>query len=146
FGRHFNWLSFDSYSMKKFLFALLLMVVLPVYASHIVGGEFELIHLNGYNYQLNMILYFDDINGVPGALDQSVTVSFYRKKDNAFITSLTLPKITRTPVSYTQPVCASGLLQTDKIYYSSVITLSPDTFNDAQGYYVSWQRCCRNYT
>ncbi len=76
--------------MKKFLFALLLMVVLPVYASHIVGGEFELLHISGYTYQLNMILYFDDINGAPGALDQTVTVSFYRKRDNVFITSLTL--------------------------------------------------------
>src|SRR5258706_4149730 len=43
--------------MKKLLLPLLLMAVLPLYASHIVGGEFELLHLNGYNYQLNMILY-----------------------------------------------------------------------------------------
>ncbi len=131
--------------MKKFLFALLLMIVLPVYASHIVGGEFELIHLNGYNYQLNMILYFDDLNGAPRALDNNVVVSFYRKRDNVFITNLTLPLISRTPVSYTQPACASGLLETDRLFYSASITLSPDTFNDAAGYYVSWQRCCRNY-
>jgi hypothetical protein len=131
--------------MKKFLFALLVMIVVPVYASHIVGGEFELIHISGYNYQLNMILYFDDINGNPGALDGSVTVSFYRKKDNAFITNLTLPMLTRDPVSYTQPACSTGLLQTDRIYYSANITLSPDSFNDPAGYYISWQRCCRNY-
>ncbi|MBS1506053.1 MAG: gliding motility-associated C-terminal domain-containing protein [Bacteroidetes bacterium] len=131
--------------MKKFFFALLVMLVTPVYASHIVGGEFELIHLSGYNYQLNMILYFDDINGNPGALDQSVTVSFYRKIDNAFMTNLTLPLLTRDPVSYTQPACSTGLLQTDRIYYSATITLSPNTFSDPAGYYISWQRCCRNY-
>jgi len=131
--------------MKKFLFALLLMVVLPVYGSHIVGGEFELLHISGYNYQLNMILYFDDVNGEPGALDQTVTASFYRKRDNAFMTSLLLPLITRTPVSYTQPACSYDSLKTDRIFYSSTITLSPDTFNDPMGYYISWQRCCRNY-
>src|SRR3954471_10394486 len=131
--------------MKKFLFALLLMVVLPVYASHIVGGEFELIHISGYTYQLNMVLYFDDINGVPGAQDPSATVSFYRKRDNIFITSLVLPLISRNPVSYTQPTCSSGLLKTDRLYYTANIILSPDTFNDPQGYYISWQRCCRNY-
>ncbi len=30
--------------------------------------------------------------------------------------------------------------------YTANITLSPDTFNDPQGYYISWQRCCRNYS
>jgi hypothetical protein len=131
--------------MRKFLFALLLMVVLPVYASHIVGGEFELLHISGYSYQLNMILYFDDLHGLPGALDPSATVSFYRKRDNVFITSLVLPLLTRDPVSYTQPACTSDLLKTDRLFYSANITLSPDTFNDPGGYYISWQRCCRNY-
>jgi hypothetical protein len=131
--------------MKKSLISLLLLIALPIYASHIVGGEFELLHISGYNYKLNMILYFDDINGSPGAEDFNVIVSFYRKRDNAFITSLNLPLISRDPVSYTQPACSSGLLQTDKLFYSSNITLSPDTFNDPAGYYISWERCCRNY-
>ncbi len=139
------WLSFDSDCMKKFLFSVLLVIALPVYASHIVGGEFELLHLSGYSYQLNMILYFDDINGNPGALDQTVTVSFFQKSNNAFITNLTLPLISRIGVQYTQPACTSGLLKTDRILYTNYITLSPDTFNDPGGYYISWQRCCRNY-
>jgi len=132
--------------VRKSLFVLLLLVVFPVYASHIVGGEFELIHISGYTYQMNMILYFDDINGNPGALDASVNVAFYRKRDNALITTLTLPLITRTPVPYTQPACSSSYLKTDRIYYSAEITLSPNSFSDPDGYYASWQRCCRNYT
>lgn len=132
--------------VRKSLFASLLLVVLPVYASHIVGGEFELIHVSGYTYQMNMILYFDDLNGSPGALDTKVTVSFYRKRDNAFMTSLDLPLVSRSQVPYTQPACSSGFLETDRIYYSSTIVLSPSTFNDPGGYYASWQRCCRNYT
>ncbi|MBI1770295.1 MAG: gliding motility-associated C-terminal domain-containing protein [Bacteroidetes bacterium] len=131
--------------MKKFLFVSCLLIVLPVYASHIVGGEFEMIHLSGYTYQFNMILYFDDINGNPGAQDTNVTVSFYRKKDNIFITSLILPLLSRSSVSYTQPACSSEFLQTDRLFYSANIVLSPDTFNDPAGYYASWQRCCRNY-
>src|SRR6267378_2946234 len=132
--------------MKKFLFASLLLVVLPVYASHIVGGEFELIHISGYTYQLNMVLYFDDINGLPRALDDTVRVSFFRKKDNASMGSLLLHRISRTRVNYTQPACSNGLLETDRIFYSAIVDLSPDKFNDPQGYYASWQRCCRNYT
>ena len=131
--------------MKKGLLVALLLVVLPVYASHIVGGEFELIYISGYTYRLNMILYFDDLHGNPGALDQSATVSFYRKSDNMFMASLILPLLSREPVSYTQPACSSGFLETDKLFYSASIELSPDVYNDPQGYYISWQRCCRNY-
>ena len=132
--------------MKKFLFVSLLLVVLPVYASHIVGGEFELIHLSGYDYQLNMVLYFDDINGDPAAFDNLVIASIYRKRDNVFMTNLTLPFISRTSVLYSQPACTVDTVKTDRIFYSARITLSPDSFNDPAGYYVSWQRCCRNYT
>jgi hypothetical protein len=46
-----------------------------------VGGEFELIHVSGNTYRLNLIIYFDQINGAPGAKDQSVAVSIYRKRD-----------------------------------------------------------------
>ncbi|MBS1682187.1 MAG: gliding motility-associated C-terminal domain-containing protein [Bacteroidetes bacterium] len=131
--------------MKRALLSAALIIAIPLYASHIVGGEFEMIHLSGYTYQFNLILYFDDIHGNPGALDQTVTVSFFRKRDNVFITSLVLPLGTRAQVPYTQPACSSGFLQTDRLFYTSNITLSPDIFNDSEGYYASWQRCCRNY-
>lgn len=131
--------------MKKIIFISLLLVALPIYASHIVGGEFELLHVSGYTYRLNMILYFDDLHGSEAALTNTAVVSFYRKRDNTFITNLVLPEISRTHVLYSQPVCSSPDLQTDRILYSATITLSPDSFGDPAGYYMSWQRCCRNY-
>src|SRR6476661_4151908 len=103
--------------MKKFLFALLLMVVLPVYASHIVGGEFELIHISGSTYRLNLIYYFDKKNGLknpngsqslPEVVDPTLTATIFRKSDNKLITSLVLTFKPKEPVNYTQPACASG--------------------------------------
>ncbi|GHN00510.1 hypothetical protein WSM22_19990 [Cytophagales bacterium WSM2-2] len=132
--------------MKKSFFVSLLLIALPVYASHIVGGEFELLHIAGYSYQLNMVLYFDDINGNPGALDQIVNASVYRKRDNFPISGFTLSLVSRTRVAYSQPACTTGSLQTDRILYSAMVTLSPDIYNDPDGYYISWQRCCRNYS
>jgi hypothetical protein len=132
--------------MKKVLLTFLLLIALPVIASHIVGGEFELLHINGSTYRLNMILYFDKINGNPGAKDQSVTASIFRKSDNAFISSVILSLQNETAVSYTQPACSNGGLVTSKIVYSSNLTLSSSIYNDAKGYYISWQRCCRNYS
>ncbi|MBS1952376.1 MAG: internalin, putative [Cytophagales bacterium] len=131
--------------MKKIILVCGVLACLHAKASHIVGGEFELLHVSGYTYQFNMILYFDDINGEPGSLDNQVTITIFRKRDNLFIANFLLPLITRTRVAYTQPACSTGLLETDRIFYSATVTLSASVYNDAQGYYASWQRCCRNY-
>src|SRR6478736_125153 len=134
--------------MKKFLFALLLMVVLPVYASHIVGGEFELIHISGNTYQLNLIYYFDELNGIQGNKTQDVIIhaKIFRVVDGVLMDNVDLPFVSQTPVSYTQPSCSNGQIVTSRQFYSTQIVLAPDRYNDPQGYYVVWERCCRNYT
>jgi hypothetical protein len=131
--------------MKKALLTLLLLIAFPVIASHIVGGEFELLHISGSNYRLNMILYFDKVNGNPQAKDQRVIASIFRKRDNVFMDDVSLTLVSDTSVPYTQVSCSDDGLVTSKIIYSSTLTLSPVTYNDPAGYYVSWQRCCRNY-
>lgn len=115
-------------------------------ASHIVGGEFELIHLNGNTYRLNLVLYFDALNGQPGAKDLAAVVQIWQSADNRFMRNVVLPLVTETQVSYTQPSCSHGELVTTRLLYSdSTVVLSPDLYNHPGGYYVSWQRCCRNY-
>jgi len=93
-----------------------------------------------------MILYFDEINGNPGAFDNPVTIRIFRKRDNVIIlNALTLAFISRTDVGYTQLECSDGEIVTDRIYYSSTVVLSPAVYNDPDGYYLAWERCCRNY-
>lgn len=132
--------------MRKILLTLLLLIAFPVFASHIVGGEFELIHISGNQYRLNLIIYFDQLNGAPGAKDPSATVSIFRKRDNVLMNSITLSLSNESNVPYTQPECSNGEIVTSKLLYTGVITLSPNQFNDPQGYFVVWERCCRNYS
>jgi hypothetical protein len=132
--------------MKKLLLTFLLLIALPVMATHIVGGEFELVHISGNTYKLNMILYFDKLNGNPGAKDDNVTATIYRKSDNFQMAQYTLPFISERDVQYAQPLCSDGSIQTSKLIYSGNITLSETVYTDPSGYYISWQRCCRNYS
>ncbi|MFM7430044.1 MAG: gliding motility-associated C-terminal domain-containing protein, partial [Flammeovirgaceae bacterium] len=132
--------------MKKIFLTLFLLVALPVMATHIVGGEFELIHISGNTYKLNMILYFDKKNGNQGAKDPSAVVGIFRKSDNLQMATYTLPRISETEVQYAQPACSDGSIETTKIVYSLDIILSQTVYTDPSGYYVSWQRCCRNYS
>lgn len=131
--------------MKKLAALLFCLMAVPVLASHIVGGEFELVHVSGTRYRLNLILYFDKINGSPQAKDASATVRIYRKRDNVAMGNIVLTLSDESNVGYTQPECSHGELITSKLIYTSLITLSESQFNDAEGYYVVWERCCRNY-
>ncbi len=132
--------------MIKRLLLLLLLVSTPAWASHIVGGEFELLHIEGSTYRLNLNLYFDRINGLAGAQDDLVNARIYRKSDNVPMMDVTLPFVSQTRVEYFQPDCSNGEVVTDKLVYTTTITLDGSIFNDPQGYYVAWERCCRNYS
>lgn len=115
-------------------------------ASHIVGGEFELLYISGTTYRLNLILYFDEKFGAQGAKDAFADIRIFRKRDNVImVNALRLLQTSLTPVHYTQPECSKGEIITSKLIYTNTINLSPDQFNDPEGYYVSWERCCRNY-
>src|SRR5690349_2044898 len=131
--------------MKKILLVLLCLWAFPVLASHIVGGEFEILYVSGNRYRINLILYFDELNGAAGARDPSVDARIFRKRDNAVMMNVFLPFSSQTPVNYTQPACSHGEVVTSKIIYTTVVTLSPQQYSDAQGYYLAWERCCRNY-
>ncbi len=118
-------------------------------ATHIVGGELELRYLgtqSQYTHRINLNLYFDDVNGNPGADDGLVSVGVFAKRTNQLIGYVQLIRISNELVAYTRPACATASLRTRLIRHSIDLTLDPNVFNDAGGYYLSWERCCRNGT
>lgn len=123
------------------------LIISPVaLATHIVGGELELQKLgpnNAFSHRINLNLYFDDINGDVGAEDQSAIVYIFRKRDNALMGSVQVFRVGSQFVSYSTPTCSRSDLRTRLIRYTADATF-PATFNDAGGYYMSWERCCRN--
>ena len=133
--------------MRKYLLGALLLLCcwFSGQASHIVGGEFELRHLEGDRYTLNLIQYFDEIFGNVEAEDQFTVVYIYRKSDDTFVRSVELRNAGSTFVPYTNPECSIDELQTRRILYTNTITLPANEFNDPEGYYVVYERCCRNY-
>jgi hypothetical protein len=127
-----------------FLMTILLSFLTSAHASHIVGGEIEMKHVAGNEYRITLNLYFDAVNGLEGAIDEINFVNVFRKNDNFFMGYAHLPKISDTPITYTDPRCAVGSLRTRHIVYEQIFTLPAADFSDPQGYYLSWERCCRN--
>jgi hypothetical protein len=133
--------------MKRLFIVVLSLFAFPVMASHIVGGEFELIHLTDFQYRLNLIIYFDEVNGIQQNKQQDAIIfaRIFRDSDNALMQEVSLPFVSISNVSYTKSECAIGDLATSRMYYTTTLTLSPEIYNDPAGYYVVWERCCRNY-
>ncbi|MFC7667514.1 hypothetical protein ACFQT0_09035 [Hymenobacter humi] len=128
------------------LLVLVLLAPLAASATHIVGGELELRYKSGNVYTLSLNLYFDGINGDPGALDPRLTASIFAKANSQRMANVVLENTNNTFVSYTNPACAVGSLSTRKLVYTADIVLAGNTYNSPQGYYVAVERCCRNVT
>ncbi len=129
------------------LFTLILLAASSHHAkaNHIVGGEFELVYLGDFLYELRLIQYRDAAQTANQFIDPDVLVSFFRKRDNALISGpLTVPFQDTVLVEYSQPDCAIGQLSTLKVIYSTTVLLDPDNFDDPEGYYIAYERCCRN--
>lgn len=146
--------------MKRILLVLVCLLSAPAMASHIVGGEFEWVFkgvtaTGHHRFTLSLILYFDVRNGSPGALDEVVDVRIFRKRDNRIMVNfLRMTRREMSRVQYKRPACATqnGSLITDRIFYTytvngqqAEIILDPALYDDPEGYYISWERCCRNY-
>ncbi len=133
--------------MKNVYLALILFFacICHARATHIVGGEFELRYKGvRSDYTLTLNLYFDEINGDPGAEDPVVQAAIFSKRTNQLIDVYTLSKVSQQQVSYTNPVCTDTRLRTRQIKYGTDLFLNPATYRDPEGYYVVWERCCRN--
>ncbi|HZY82782.1 MAG TPA: gliding motility-associated C-terminal domain-containing protein [Cyclobacteriaceae bacterium] len=135
--------------MKRLVTVLFFLLSLPLSASHIVGGEIELLHLQGFSYRINLIYYFDVRNNPNRNIQQEegdIDVYIYRKSDNRQMMVVNLLWLSKKRVQYSQPHCSQQEIINDKIIYTNTVTLSPELFGDPAGYYITWARCCRNYT
>jgi hypothetical protein len=94
--------------MKRILPVVFCLFAMPLMASHIVGGEFEIVHVSGNQYRVSLILYFDELNGNPGAKDNNFTTAIFRKRDNVLMQNVFFSSYDISNVDYTQPECSNG--------------------------------------
>lgn len=117
-------------------------------ATHIVGGELTYKHLGNDLFELKLKLYIDCFNGSSAAIAQD---------QYAILTVFTGDSGLRLP-QYCQNVLRNDPVRVSKTNYNC-IKIAPDACVDAyeyvtnvelpprkDGYFISFQRCCRNGT
>lgn len=131
--------------MKKVLLLVSgLILAFSLRANHIVGGEIEFITIEPGSYRINLIQYRDEAQTLNPTPDLSVLVYIFSNKDHRFVGSYTLPLTSLSEVSYTNQECAIDELKTSRVIYSLDVALEPSDYADEEGYYIVWERCCRN--
>ncbi|MCS6796836.1 MAG: gliding motility-associated C-terminal domain-containing protein, partial [Raineya sp.] len=135
--------------MKKYAYFLVIAVWFGLietgFSTHIVGGDVQMQYLgSGNRYRFIVNLYFDEINGNQEAEDPNIVLGIYRRRNNTLVQSFTLPKTSQSQVQYQNDACQSQFLRTRLIRYSLEVDLSPSNYNEQEGYYAVWDRCCRN--
>ena len=116
------------------------------WGNHIYGGNMSLqATQTPGRYILSLTLYFDKRNADPATGYESPTVYIFRKSDNARVSSAFLSPQQQQDLFNSTAACTSLLpLSILQIRYSAAIMLTPQDYSDPQGYYVIWERCCRN--
>ncbi len=141
--------------MKRLLLFVLLVLSVPAWSSHIVGGEFEFLHVFDNSYRLRLILYLDykTVRKTPTVRDDIARVRIFNKRTNQimrdaffnnFFVLQSVPELEQM-VDYTQIECSKGEIETLKIVYEATLVLDPTLYTEPEGYYIAWERCCRNY-
>lgn len=114
-------------------------------ANHIVGGEFEFIHLGDNRYELRLIQYRDGAQTANTIIDPSILATVFRTSDNrTMMGPMEVPFREMDTIPYTNLECAIGDLVTVRVIYSMEVTLDPMEYADPEGYYIAYERCCRN--
>ncbi|MES2680005.1 MAG: PKD domain-containing protein [Bacteroidota bacterium] len=124
------------------------------YASHIVGGEMIYDYLGNNKYRITLKIYrdcssqttFDGIVNPSGALSPA-NISVLEVNSGAIVTGavidIDLPVITHIPPTINSPcIQTPNNICVEEGVYTETLTLPPI----AGGYYVIYQRCCRNNT
>jgi gliding motility-associated-like protein len=132
--------------MRYILLLLLMSAAMQSYGRHIVGGEIRMRSTSVANrFTFTLVQFWDENTLTSGNRDPSTELLVYRKRDNQLIQKISLPYVSSKNINYKNQACASfRSLNTLEGTYSAQALLRPADYSDAGGYYVVWERCCRN--
>lgn len=125
---------------------VVLLLALSSFANHISGGEMSYSFVsqlgNDYTYTIRLKLFRDGLGGGP-QLSASEAIAVYIKGTNTLVTTfVAVPRVSFNTIQLTNPgPCIINPPQViyDVAVYETSVTLP----GNADGYIITYQRCCR---
>ncbi len=125
------------------LACLLLFSTDSVMAAHIVGGDFSYRHISGDTYEIKMKMY-RDCGGGGAPFENTLFVSVFDKGTNQAKKLIQMPRVSTYRIRFNTGCTSPQLRCVEVGIFVGQFTMPKDEFNNTDGYYVSWERCCRN--
>ncbi|TAF77754.1 MAG: gliding motility-associated C-terminal domain-containing protein [Bacteroidetes bacterium] len=129
--------------LKKHILIFSILITQSVFASHIIGGEITLSLKQGNLYTLRLALYYET-SANPTALEEFAYISLFDKATNSLLDTIKLPKFSTLDIPTEKGICEFVNFKTSKLVYAKDIVLSAPKYAGLQGFYASYDRCCRN--
>lgn len=132
--------------LKIKLLALVITSVfftLNAYSAHIVGGDFSYRHISGDTYEIKMKMY-RDCGGGGAPFENQLLVRIFDKATNQQKKSISMPRTSIYRIRFNTGCTSPELRCVEVGIFVGQFTMPKADFNNADGYYVSWERCCRN--
>ena len=128
------------------LMLVMLVMVLPLSATHIVGGEISYEDLGGGSYRIRLVVYRDcgptNQNGT--GFDDAASVGIFNA-NGQLVNSISIPlsfqNVNEVPVTLENP-CGTPppSVCVEQAVYQQIV----DIGESPNGFTLSYQRCCRN--
>lgn len=126
-----------------FLISIALLYIGNSFAAHIVGGDFSYRHIAGDRYQIKMKMY-RDCGGGGAPFEQSLRVGIYDKETDKLVKTVNMPRTTIYPIRFNTGCTSPQLRCVETGVFTAEFTMPKEQFQNTQGYYIQWERCCRN--
>jgi hypothetical protein len=110
-----------------------------------MGGGFSLKWISDSTYELTLQVFIDCKHGMTSS-DNAIYPGIFSKSTNErkFLKSIFLFSRIRIPFD-TSLIHDVPFDECQEVaIYKDIIILSPELYNDSNGYYIAWERCCRN--
>lgn len=138
-----------SHFLKGLFMVLLFFLHGPLSAEHIMGGnvDFRYVGEDSYRLGLRVIIDCERSNQVAWFENDGINIGMYSKSSNELVDYFLVQlqegkneevKPTRDECNLEIPFCMMVLSYYDTFYFD------PEVYDDPNGYYFSWERCCRN--
>lgn len=127
------------------IFSILNVIVFTALATHIIGGSFSMRRISASRYAISLDYYRDC---KPGSVDfppGNLKVGIYDKAKDSLMQTVELRIVSTENVQFVNGDCIS--LPTNcvqKRIYSDTVQLNANKYQSSNGYYISYEQCCRN--
>ncbi len=124
-----------------------ILLTFNVQATHIIGGDVSMraVGTTPGLFELQLNQYWDETKTSAGNRDQSVILLIYRKQNPILVEQIEIQLKETVPLTFDNAACATlrQLSFTQAKYYQTY-QFDTQKYTDPGGYYIVWERCCRN--